>query len=54
MSSSAVRASARAVGERPFDIRVGFNVQDIDRIGLNDALKESEGLDKDNTANMAF
>ena len=54
MRSSAVRASARAADERHFDIRIGFSIHGIDQIGLNDALKESEDLDKDNIANMAF
>lgn len=47
-------ACARAADERHFDIRIGSGIQGIDQIGLNDALKESEGLAKDNTANMAF
>lgn len=34
------------------DIRVGFSFQGIDRIGLNDTLKEIENLDKNNVANL--
>lgn len=34
------------------DIRVGFSFQGIDRIGVNDTLKEIENLDKNNAANL--
>jgi len=34
------------------DIRVGFSVQAIDRVGVNDTLKDIENLDKNNVANL--
>lgn len=35
------------------DIRVGFSVQAIDRVGVNDTLKDIENLDKNNVANLS-
>ncbi len=37
---------------KTIDIRVGFSIQAIDRVGVNDTLKEIENLDKNNVANL--
>lgn len=37
---------------KTIDIRVGFSIQAIDRVGVNDTLKEIENLDKNNVTNL--